>query len=412
MSENLLSGLDLPVLPLLKEFTRFRLRCIGVLLKKHRFHFRTSQKRFLVKLLESYQEKDLRANLVLSGKGAERNILLLNYLDYSVYSRSAGHMAAVNDLRDGKLRSWESIAKTMLKDGNDGALDFIAERPGIMLRMAAWLMRLGYTKDAIVGKLSEKADSLSMQTLVTNLNYFGKLTKEERSDCVMLYNTFEELLFARMRRSDTPFRGRKVMLQMDDYDLNVSEIHCSGKSAEGGYIRSGIAYKIPESIDRLRFFVYWNDKVRVDVDLHAGYTDLFGSRHSVGWNANFKDRGVVFSGDITHSDAAEYIDVDLNARIDKVNANIHLYAGRPDFSKIETCYVGMMAVPEGNANGRESALYSEGNCFFRHNLQQTCETVNYGYIDVQHRCLVFDGTPQDRDRWYEGTEHRRGKPSS
>ena len=273
MSENLLSGLDLPVLPLLKEFTRFRLRCIGVLLKKHRFHFRTSQKRFLVKLLESYQEKDLRANLVLSGKGAERNILLLNYLDYSVYSRSAGHMAAVNDLRDGKLRSWESI-------------------------------------------------------------------------------------------------------------------------------------------DRLRFFVYWNDKVRVDVDLHAGYTDLFGSRHSVGWNANFKDRGVVFSGDITHSDAAEYIDVDLNARIDKVNANIHLYAGRPDFSKIETCYVGMMAVPEGNANGRESALYSEGNCFFRHNLQQTCETVNYGYIDVQHRCLVFDGTPQDRDRWYEGTEHRRGKPSS
>ena len=60
------------------------LRCIDVLLGKNRFHFRTSQKRFLVKLLESYLVKDLRANLVLSGKSARRNILLLGYLYYSV----------------------------------------------------------------------------------------------------------------------------------------------------------------------------------------------------------------------------------------------------------------------------------------------------------------------------------------
>lgn len=72
------------------------LRCVDILLGKNKFHFRTSQKRFLVKLLESYPAKDFRANLVLSGKGAERNILLLNYLDFSVYSRSEKHMDAVN----------------------------------------------------------------------------------------------------------------------------------------------------------------------------------------------------------------------------------------------------------------------------------------------------------------------------
>ena len=91
-------------------------------------------------------------------------------------------MEAVNELRDGTLRSWESVAKSMLMSGNDGALDFVAQRPGMMLRMVAWLMRLGYTQEDIVERLSDKAAALSMQTLVTNMNYFGKLTVEERAD--------------------------------------------------------------------------------------------------------------------------------------------------------------------------------------------------------------------------------------
>ncbi|MBR4701169.1 MAG: hypothetical protein IKP19_05690 [Oscillospiraceae bacterium] len=388
------------------------LRCVDLLLRRKKYHFHTSEKRFLVKLLESYPEKDFRANLVLSGKNAERNILLLNYLDYSIYSRSDGHMDAVNDLRDGRLRSWESVAKYMLINSSNTALDFIAQRPGMMLRMVAWLMRLGYEKDAIVGKLTEKVSALSMQTLVTNLNYFGKLTEEDRADSEALYSAFEDLLLSRMQTLETKIQGKKVMFRMGEYDLDASEIHCSDKSAEGGFIRSGIAYRIPKEIDRLRFFVYWNDDVRVDVDLHAGYADLEGKAHSVGWNWSFKDCGVVFSGDITHSDAAEYIDVDLTAPIDKVNMNIHLFSGRPDFSKVGTCYVGMMAVPKGKHNGKDTELYSEANCFFKHNLRQTCQTINYGYIDVQNRCLIFDGEPHDWGYdWYSGVAHRRGKLS-
>ena len=228
----------------------------------------------------------------------------------------------------------------------------------------------------------------------------------------MLYSVFEDLLKVRMKSCDTQLRGKKVFIRMDNYNLAASEIHCNDKSAEGGYIRSGIAYRIPQNISRLRFFVYWNDSTRVDVDLHAGYTDLAGKSHSVGWNQSFRDCGIVFSGDITHSDAAEYIDIDLTAPIDKVNTNIHLYSGRPDFSKVETCFVGMMAVPEGNYNGKESALYNEANCFFKHNLRQQCQTINYGYIDVRNRCLIFDGAPQAWGYdWYAGVEHRLGKLS-
>ena len=385
------------------------LRCIDVLLGKHRFHFRTSQKRFLVKLLESYPVKDFRANLVLSGKSARRNILLLNYIDYSVYSRSAAHMDAVNELRDGKLRSWESIAKTMLATGNDGTLDFIAQRPGMMLRMVAWLLRSGYAQDAIARKLSEKADALSIQTLVTNLNHFGKLTEEERADAATLFSVFEQLLRAHMAGMDTVLRNKKVALAMPEFDLDVSELHCNDKSAEGGFIRSGIAYRLPEGINTLRFFVYWNDESRVDIDLHVGYSDLEGQNHSVGWNQSFRDSGVVFSGDITHSNAAEYIDIDLNAPIDKVNANIHLFSGKSGFQDVGTCYVGMMAVPEGQSDGEHYDLFKEANCFFSHHLRQDCATVNYGYIDVQNRCIVFDGAPQAwHYDWYAGVEHRQG----
>ena len=385
------------------------LRCIDVLLGKNRFHFRTSQKRFLVKLLESYPVKDLRANLVLSGKNARRNILLLNYIDYSVYSRSAAHMVAVNELRDGKLHSWESIAKTMLTTGNDGALDFIAQRPGMMLRMVAWLLRSGYDRDAIVSKLSEKADALSIQTLVTNLNHFGKLSKEERSDAATLFSVFEEVLRAHMSGMDTVLRNKKVALAMPKFDLDVSELHCNDKSAEGGFIRSGIAYRLPDDLDILRFFVYWNDDSRVDIDLHVGCSDLEGQPHSIGWNQSFRDSGIVFSGDITHSNAAEYIDIDLRAPIDKVNANIHLFSGKSGFKDVDTCYVGMMAVPSGQSDGERYELFKEANCFFSHHLRQDCATVNYGYIDVQNRCIVFDGAPQAwHYDWYAGVEHRQG----
>ena len=388
------------------------LRCIGVLLGKNRFHFRTSQKRFLVKLIESYPVNDFRANLVLSGKGAERNILLLNYLDYSMYSVSASHMQAVNDLRDGKLRSWESTVKSMLASGDEGVLDFIAQRPGMMLRMVAWLIRLGYSADEIVAKLTEKSEFLSMQTLITNMNYFGKLSEGERADAPVLYDAFETLLKSHMEGMDTLLRGKKVMVNMPDYDLDVSEIHCNDKSAEGGFIRSGIAYRIPETINSLRFFVYWNDKSRVDIDLHTGFTDIKGNSHHVGWNDRFRDYGVIFSGDITHSNAAEYIDIDLTSPIDSVYANIHLYSGKPEFSQVDTCFVGMMAVPNGNNNGKTEELYNEANCFFKHNLRQKCATVNYGYIDVRNRCIIFDGAPREWEyNWYAGIEHRRGKLS-
>ena len=64
---------------------------IHLVLRKHRYHLRTSQKRMLVHLLESYSPADLRGNLILSNAKRERNLTVLKHLDYNAYSRSAAH---------------------------------------------------------------------------------------------------------------------------------------------------------------------------------------------------------------------------------------------------------------------------------------------------------------------------------
>ena len=186
----------------------------------------------------------------------------------------------------------------------------------------------------------------------------------------------------------TPLKGKKVFLDLDAFDLGNSELELKEKSAEGGYIRSGIAYKIPEDARYVRFFTYWNDIVRVDVDLHANGFATDGTALHIGWNGDFKQSGVIFSGDITHSNAAEYIDIDLLAPVRVIYANVVLFSGKPGFDKIKECFVGLMAVKNAHETVRH---YNPANCFFTHTIRQHTRRLYYGYIDVQNRYVRFVG---------------------
>lgn len=94
----------------------------------------------------------------------------------------------------------------------------------------------------------------------------------------------------------------------------------------------------------------------MDVDLHAGVLKQDGTHFHVGWNADFRESGVVYSGDITHSDAAEYVDIDLSAPLKEIYANVSLFSGKDSFKCIETCFMGMMAVDQAH---QEVKLYDE-----------------------------------------------------
>jgi len=380
-------------------------KCMDYALTRAGFHFKTSQKRLIVKLLESYPIDDFKSNLILSNKKGERTLLMLKYIDYNEYSRRKEYAEAVASFRNGDMHSWESRAKYLVESSNPQALDYYAQRPGMMLRSLTYLIRHNYKTQDILARLAPNASSLKTQTLVSLMSFFSRpesAWKDEKyyeAQCVL--DVLSPLLLDRLNANETVLRGKRVYVSAPEYDLDQSSIRVTDKSSEGGYIRSGLAYKIPENVNRLRFFVYWNDKQRVDVDLHASGVDLNGERIYIGWNANYKSGALVFSGDITHSNAAEYIDIDLNAAkdsVDTVSANINLYSGYDTFKEIDECFVGAMAVSK---TGEDIQLYDPKNCFFTHYLTGKYRKINYGYVDVQNRVIVFDGVV-NTDKGYYG----------
>ena len=204
----------------------------------------------------------------------------------------------------------------------------------------------------------------------------------------------KELLKAHFVLADTPLKGRKVFCKLNHFDLAHSSLETEDRSEDGGYIRSGISYKIPPNANIVRLFVYWNDpNKRVDVDLHATGLDADGNNLYIGCLCDFRKCGVIYSGDITHSDAAEYIDIDLNASLKEISANISLAFGKYSFKGIQTCFVGMMAVKEAN---QDVKLYSPKNCFFTHEMNQNLRKMHFGYVDVQNRYVRFVGKENTR----------------
>lgn len=383
------------------------LNFILAMLKQNKHHFRTSQKRMLVRLIESYPVPDWRANVILSNKKARHSLKVIEHLDYGMYSKSAEHMAVVDSLRDGELKSWEGQARTLLASGEKGALDFVAKRPGMLVRMVAWLVRIGYEPAEIIDRLARGADSLSVQTLVTVLNFFGGYQAKDRAEASDVYNILERTLVERLACTRTDLYGKRVFLNDGGFDLSASTLKCNGKSAEGGYVSSGAVYKIPDEATRVRFFVYWNDRERVDIDLHCSAKNLCGNTIHVGWNSSHCNSGVVHSGDITHSDAAEYIDIDLSADLSIVAFNIHSFTGK-HFSRIDTCFAGLMAVKNF---GEDVQLYTPANCFYSTQLRSDCMNMSFGYVDIVNRTLVFEGKPIDGRSWYNHDEHALGEPN-
>ena len=363
------------------------IKCLGKILRDHHFRLTTSQKRFSAKVIESYSADDFRANLCISAKKAREAETVMKAISYTKYSRSVSHRNAINDLRDDALVSWNAEVERCLAEKSGKALRKLAERPGMLLRSVRRLKKLGYEEPDIVKALCEKAESLSTATIVSVM--------ENTEMTEMLIPVLE----ARLACMQTPLKGKKVYFDEQNYDTAHSYI---AKSEEGGYVRSGMAFRIPETARRIRFFVYWNDEQRVDLDLHAYFTDISGGDHHIGWNGDFKESGVAMSGDITHSDAAEYIDIDLsNSDIGKVCLDIDLFSGRPGFGKVQETLAGIMGISK---LGKKIAHYDPKSCFISERLTSDTRNLFYGIIDVQNRYLRVEKRPGTMDTCDEASE--------
>lgn len=375
-------------------------KCAKAYLNKNKWHLKTSQKRAIVKILESYPVSDFENNLIPSREKREEILLVLQYTDYNMYAKSIPHKELVRQLREGSLRSWQAHFQQALLKSPQEAVTIASQRPGEMLRKAAWMFRNGVSKTDIQKPLEEHADKLSTQTLVSVCRKFSDYASFDETvsvkEKVAMFDVFMHVLGKNLASKDTVLKGKKVFIEEGNFDFSHSVIETNDKSQEGGYVRSGLAYRIPEEVHTVRFFTYWNDESRIDIDLHAFGEDTDGKPIHIGWNTDYKDadKGIAMSGDITHSNAAEFIDINLNKATGKVkyiNLQIHSYTGVP-FNKIETVLTGMMAVSKAGTK-TDVKLYTPANCFYHHELKDSTNRMTYGYIDIDQRILVFIGKP-------------------
>lgn len=384
-------------------------KCVENYLRSNEYNLSTSQKRALVKLFESYSIADFKGNLMLSNKKREKTLTVLRYLDYNKYSNSEEHKEAVRKLRNSELKSWEGRVKAALAISGEEGLRVVSERPGMLLRYVSMLMKSGVDAEKIKEALCENASKLSTQTLVKLCTFFSnggcdfytapKYNIWNSFDTDKLEDVFVAALKGKLENIETPIKGKKVFIDETQYSFEHSVIEANDKSDEGGYIRSGLTMKVPFDSKVIRLFTYWNDKRRVDIDLHGYGLKEDGSNVHIGWNGGFaydRDEGgaaMVHSGDITHSNAAEYIDIDLKraekAGIKKVLLTLRDFT-HYGFDNIETVLVGVVAVSKLGVQ-KDVKLYNPANCFFSHNLKTSKIDIVYGVLDLENKEITFVG---------------------
>ena len=382
--------------------------------RRHYKPMPTSMKRRFVNLIESYPAYDLAENLWPSRRTFSNEYAsLLNGLSYSRFSKSAEHMEVVQDARDTKLKSWKGKVEQKLNAVTDEnkaeVLEFIGARPGELFRMMVRLFRLGFSKEMILDELKKHLNKYRLQMILATMNSYSVKAEEnkENESVVRDYGFVKEVCIDLVKEvlatRETPIMNKKVFLDRGIYDFKHSLIETNEKSQESGYIRSGLAFAIPEDVKILRFFVYWNDKKRTDIDLHS-YAHLSDGREErIAWYTEFKNEFAVFSGDITHSDAAEYIDVDLEKAIETdvsyIYNNIHSYTGNT-FKEIETIFTGMMGVSKLAKDKKEMKLHDVKNEFFHHELNTNVESMVYSLIDVHNNFMRIVGKNTNWDGVY------------
>lgn len=377
-----------------------------VILNKYK-HFKTSLKRGLVRMIEVFPTSAVEENLASNrwsnkflGKGGKsrainRNIALIDYLSFSKFSKNAEAMGVVNDLKDGSLLSWnQKLEKAYDDERHEDVLRLLNQRPGIYFRQINRLHKQGVPVNLISEDVKEFAQDLKTQSIVSALNNY------EGSDEVV--KIFYDALICNLNSKDVDdLAGKKVFVEQDEIDFSNSKLSITDKFEEGGYIQSGMAIKIPDDAKFLRFFTYWDDSSRIDIDLHAAYDRENNSDGHIGWNGSPKVDGLTYSGDITHSGAAEYIDIDLQQAKDKgvsrVQFNINSYTGIK-FRDIETIFSGLMVLGK---MGQKVKLYDQKNILFRHDLENNSMATNYGFLDLEKGLIRIIGTSSqghnDRD---------------
>lgn len=381
-------------------------------------HLKTSQKKAFCQALDAFDEMAIARNIADGGVKARFAASALSPKRFG----SAKLRSAREKVEDGIVKSWnaelEDLWAVLAAAEGDAAkaeakaalLDKYGERPGVLLRSLTRLSKGGFDIDELGRTIEAHAESLSAATLtrLTTLAHgrgegagrdpYGRALvssaeKErqaaQRELLASMKGHLRSTLAAKLATLETPLRGKKVFVDASGFSLDGSVVmpNDTGNTADA-YPPAGMAYALPED-KTVRFYVFWNDPGRVDVDTHNYGIREDGSTMHVGYNSSYKEDGIVMSGDITTSrSSAEYMDCDLAvakaSSLRYLSQQFRIYAGASKWGDIETCMAGALVVGDTEP---DAALYTGRNVLFHDDLVCAGRSLDYALIDVKERWI-------------------------
>ncbi len=280
------------------------------------------------------------------------------------------------------------------------------QRPGMLFRAIARLIKGGCPMELLTDEVKSHADSYALPTIVRTLTTMSErdtvyrvsckrhsdfsisaepLDEQDRRVRRQVIPLLRQLLDERLRTVETPLAGKRVYLDTAGISLSGSVLVPNEVGDTGtAWPPVGIAWDLPED-KTIRFFTFWNDnRKRVDVDLHFVGRTTSGTPINIGWNASFRGGGFATSGDITTStNSVEFLDADM-AEARMANAYFvvqeqHIFTGADRWEDIDTCYSGAAIVSD---KARDVKLISSENLIFRDDLTGAGTRLAYAVVNI------------------------------
>lgn len=398
----------------------------------------TRYKRAFVRVLDYYGEEPLMTALADASKELRYSIRRISYKRFTVYPE---RIQKIESIMHREVRGFNSQLQGVFKGLKDGTVTMeeakrvFSLRPGVVMRELRHIIRVTGVvslvnkgddttvvyNDAKFKELEKLVEDLSVGMSLSNLvractkfsmrgdvNVTSAMTGENVSYAKVSPLQLQEenkvvshLLRVALRvnlaaNKDERIAGKKVYLDKNGVSLESSLVLTNdiGENA-GSVYPAGIALEMPDNINLLRFFLFWQDtEKQVDLDLHAYLLKEGGAKEHIGWNSRYhKGSAVYTSGDVTTSfnPAEEYIDVNFHeARkqgIKGINIALQDYTHEKDgFAGVQKALFGVEALEEGT---RAEKLYAPKNVVFQEDLNSKGTDLQYAYVDIDNKALRF-----------------------
>lgn len=402
----------------------------------------TRYKKAFVRVLDSYGREPLMIALADASKELRYSIRRISYKRFTAYPERAQKIELIMHREVRGYNSQLQWVFSGLKDGTatmEDAKRVLSARPGVAMRELRHLVRVTdavsfvteggkivaiydeaklkgleqLTKDLAAGmslpnlvrtctKFSQQEDvNVTSASTGENIRYTKVSPRQLQEESKVVSHLLRVALQGKLSEGkdrDKRIAGKRVCLDKNGVSLESSLVLPNDIGGNAGSVYpAGIALEMPEQVNLLRFFMFWQDTEKmVDLDLHAYLLMKNGYKMHIGWNANYREGSAVCtSGDVTSSKepAEEYIDVDFKQAqaqgIQGVNIALQDYTHDEDgFAGVQKAMFGVEAIGEGHG-GRKEQLFNPKNVVFQEDLNFKGFDLQYAYVDVDNKALRF-----------------------